>query len=366
MALTYLVGVPRSGKSYYAVYQLWKNFVFIPKKSFFSFLQKKQKHDYEIAYTNINQFDFSKSPKIKKLDFDELKNNLTILHGMYLQKKSDNELIEKAKEFNLYKSLICIDEVQNFVGDKVDDTLVWWITYHGHLFQDLFFITQDLSLINPKYKNNAEFFYNAVPPSKRLSIKRFRYTQYANYRMANNGKISDFTIPALKEVFGMYVSGAENKSKSILSKYIYFVLFTLILSIGFLFYFIHSFSKSDNPKETVDNSPAQIEKKMNPNVIKSEEKIENFTDENDKLFIVNWFGNMCSYNDVNFPISLFNKVIQIQKPKFFLFQNNKSFTKFFVVLNKDSFNFIQKVGNDDDKKNNKKDNSFSLLGSSNK
>jgi len=249
MAITYVVGIPRSGKSYYVVYQLWKSFVFQPKDSVFTkflskFIKPKIPRHYNFAYTNINQFDFSKSSKFRKLDFDDLKIKLTELYNMYQDKKSDSELIEKAKEFDIYNVLFCIDEVHNFLGDKPDPVLVWWVTYHGHLYQDMILITQDLSLVNSKYKSNAEFFYRAVPPSKRLFTSKFRYTQYGNSRMAMNGKVGDFTIPALPDVFKMYVSGAENKSKSFVVKYLFIGFILLLILFVFIYIFISSFNSN--------------------------------------------------------------------------------------------------------------------------
>lgn len=225
MAITYVVGIPRSGKTYYVMYQLWKYFVYVPKETTFTkilskFIKPKPLHNYELAYTNINQFDFTKTDKIKKLDFDDLRLKLSELYSMYMDKKTDSEILEKAKEYQFVNVLITIDEVHNFLGTKIDDILKWWLTYHGHLYQDLFFITQDLSLVHTQYKSNAEYFYKAIPPSARLSTKKFRYTQYRNSRMAMNGKIRDFTIPAIQEVFDMYVSGAENNSKSVVKKFL--------------------------------------------------------------------------------------------------------------------------------------------------
>ena len=80
----------------------------------------------------------------------------------------------RAKKLNLYKALFVIDEAHNFFQTK-DDVLVWWLTYHRHLYQDIFLITQNLALIDRKYKPLAEYFYKAVPSSLRLNKKVFKY-----------------------------------------------------------------------------------------------------------------------------------------------------------------------------------------------
>jgi zona occludens toxin len=354
MAATFLLGIPRSGKSYYAVYQLWKNFIFLPKETIFSkFFPKKKKQDYEVAYTNINQFDFSKSNKIKKLDLEQLKNNLTILHGMYLNKATDEELIEKSKEFNLYKALIVIDECHNFIGDKVDETLVWWITYHGHLFQDLFFITQDLSLVNPKYKNNAEFFYNAVPPSKRLFKSKFRYTQYANSRMANNGKVGDFTIPALQEVYDLYVSGAENKSKSIVHKYLYISAFLAVFLLVMVYIFITSFETEEQKQLKQEQ---EVKTVSTSKTVTQEHKVDK-NDLEHVLFTVNCISDLCKLKNQIFPKTLLNKIISDEKHEYFYFIKYATYTQYFLLTKKDTFNFLIS----EDKKNEKNKNTLPNL-----
>ena len=373
MAITYVVGIPRSGKTYYVMYQLWKYFIFKPKdtvltKLLSKIVEPKQLHNYDLAYTNINQFDFSKSDKIKKLDFDDLRLKLAELYSMYMDKKTDEELVQKAKEFNLHNVLITIDEVHNFLGSKVDDVLKWWLTYHGHLYQDLFFITQDLSLVHAQYKSNAEFFFRAVPPSARLFTNKFRYTQYRNARMAMNGKIADFTLPALKEIFEMYVSGAENNSKSVVKKFLAIGLFFSVFLIVGIYFFISSFKnkveKENN--ETINEATIQvkqIEKKVQSSISKEVTKDESYSKNSEKmLYEINCIGQICTYKRVNFPKKLLLDIIK-ENSKYAYKVDNKSFTKYFVLTNKNAFNFLNIGGQEDEKKNKKHNSSptFNLL-----
>lgn len=369
MAITYIVGIPRSGKTYYVMYQLWKFFVYVAKVTWLTKLiskifKPKPIHTYTLAYTNINQFDFSKTDKIVKLDFDDLHLKLSELYSMYMTKKTDEELIAKSKEFKLHNVLITIDEVQNFLGKKLDDVLVWWLTYHGHLHQDLFFITQDMGLIHSDYKKNAEYFYKAIPPSARFSTKKFRYTQYRNGRMPMNGKIRDFTIPAIQDIFNMYVSGAKNNSKSVVKKFLYIGLFLfMILSIAVVI-FVSSFNDSGVDKVNIRKPVFEKnEKNMKDNILKKDlltsKKYETL------LFEINCFKQICTYEKVDFPKLLLIKIIKEDKKCLFYKVENISFTKFFVLIQKDTFNFLQVGGkeNDKNKKNNKKGDgtTFSLL-----
>ncbi len=353
LAITYLVGIPRSGKSYYAVFYLWKHFVFKPKKTFFSkFVKPKKLKSYTFAYTNINQFDFSKSPKFRKLDFDDLTMKLSILYNLYLSKSSDDVLVEKAKEFDLFDVLIVIDEVHNFLGDKVNDVLKWWLTYHGHLYQDLFFITQDLSLVASQYKNNAEFFYKAIPPSKRLITSRFRYTQYANSRMAMNSKVKDFTLPALKEVFDMYVSGAENKSKSFIQKYlkIAFVLFILLIFLSIYFY--NSLEKKYDKKDNVQVNKPIINKKrvINKNVLDTVSNVDLKKEKFEKLVIFKCLDDDCSFKDSHISLNALNVLIkQLDIKPLYVEYNSKTFATLYFLSSKLYMLF---GGNTDVKKSN--------------
>lgn len=87
MSIRYIVGNPGSGKTYLAVNDLYENFI----------IKQEQKYDY--AYTNINEFDFSKFPEnVINLDIDLFIDKLTDLYNLYLDKATDTELCDKAKE----------------------------------------------------------------------------------------------------------------------------------------------------------------------------------------------------------------------------------------------------------------------------
>ena len=161
--ITYIVGNPGSGKSYFAVYKLWYMFIYKPKpaKGILGkiFKPKLPENKYLYAYTNINEFKFELDERLLKFDYDEVYANLSKLYNAYkVEKKTDKELIELAKEMRLYKVLFVVDEIHNYFKAKEDPVLVWWVTYHRHLYQDLLFITQDLSLVNNEYKRVAESF----------------------------------------------------------------------------------------------------------------------------------------------------------------------------------------------------------------
>ena len=256
MSLTYIVGNPGSGKTYLAVNKLYECFISDTKTN---------KKNYRFAYTNINEFDFSKSDKIKKLDIDEFKSNLSVLYSYYKAKVTDSELIKYAKELNLCNVLIVIDECHSTIfSQKGDKVLIWWLTYHRHLYQDIYLITQNLSLVDSAYKKIAEFFYKAVDGSKRLFSSRLRYvlfnspTMYQKRDIVVGGGVSLKFNP---EIYKLYHSGDETKHKSLI-KYYFLVSFFLIFLIVVLFLFFKDYfntsDKSTRKVSSISTSPVVV------------------------------------------------------------------------------------------------------------
>ncbi len=221
--ITFLTGVPGSGKTYYAVHSIYENFMpKVPTLSIFGSLlvalKIKRKPQpvlvtkFEHCYTNINEFKFDTIGAIAKpLDMDELKEKLYVLHDLYLQKVSDDELNEKAKELELYKGFFVIDECHNYF-DNQDTVLIWWLSYHRHMYQEIFLVTQNLDLVHNKYKKFSEFFYKAHPSSVKLFKNVFKYSAYLSPRLFEKSKSHVTKIKFNQEVFDLYHSGDNQKS----------------------------------------------------------------------------------------------------------------------------------------------------------
>lgn len=260
MAIHYIVGNPGSGKSYYGVYILWDSFIKQtkePKGFLKQFIKPKVTKIYDIAYTNINEFKFDKSDKIIPFDFENILSNLTILFNRYkFEKATDEELIKTAKQLNLLNAIFVIDEIHNFFNEKENEVLIWWLTYHRHLYQELYFITQDLSLVNNEYKRIAEFFYRAVDSSKRFFSKKFRYIQYSNYKLYQKDIIKTFHIDFNQEIFNLYHSGQNGLGTSFVKKYLFISLIIFGFCIVAFAIFVNSITP-DTPKKDIQNSNIQ-------------------------------------------------------------------------------------------------------------
>lgn len=378
MAVYIYTGVPRSGKSYKAVALIYKTFVSviiyfkftfskinnnddilleIYNFLFFKIYKFQKKPAYLNCYTNINQFNFGISDKIFKFDYDSIFEKISELFAYYNDKKDDAFLIEKAKELKVFNSLFVIDEAHNYLKSKENPVIVWWFTYHGHLYQDIILITQDLKLINDEYKRVAEYFYKAVPQRLRLSKNTFKYRQYSSYNMYQKDYISTISVKADKKIFDLYVSGAKVTTMPIFYKYVFFIFVLMLISS----YFITSFYKDINSKiepeqipeiqnnqttQPINNSknetstPGQIQNLETPLIPVPEDTT------NLKLFKFNCFDTLCYFqfedkSTFEIPqniLKVYLMDIDFDK-KFIELKNNR--LSIYVLAPETKFNFIK-------------------------
>lgn len=309
MAITYIVGNPGSGKTFFGVKILYDYFIKENKPNFLDKIlkknDKKDDKDFVVAYTNINQFNFESSDKIKKFEYDKFYEKISLVYNSYVfEKADDNKLIELLKDLDLYKALFVIDEIHNFFNNA-DDVLVWWLTYHRHLYQELYFITQSLSLVAPCYKNVAEFFYKASDSSHRLFSKKFRYSQYTTANLYKKDLIKKLHIDFDEKIFNLYHSGNNGLGKSAVKKFflIAFVLFIfcfIIFKVIMSFFFTPDTQNIKQPENKISsqaqNSPkndlSQYVKNFNQNL------------ENKERLLSYYFVFTCSYSYCIFENSI--------------------------------------------------------------
>lgn len=351
--ITYIVGVPGSGKSYFAVYKLWSLFLYEPKKTFVSkFIKPPEKPEYLYCYTNINEFKFELDDRFIKFDFETFYSDLETLHALYINKATDKEINEKAKELKLYKVLIVLDEAHNFLKAKEDNLLVWWLTYHRHLHHDIYLITQDLSLISNEYKRIAEKFYRAIDSSKRLFSSKFKYAYYSSYKMNISDRVNSFNIniPFNPEVFNLYHSGANSKSRSIV---LFYVVCAVALAILTCALFYNSFTslfvqeteqitKNQTVSESVPVSRSSSSSKYVPSSTEPSQT---------EIYVYNiiCLNDDCHFlNDSHlFPYGFISHTISSDKPVYFYSQSkNKHLIEYFIVFDKPVLeSFKQKILN---------------------
>lgn len=236
--ICFVLGVPGSGKTALAVNHIVAN---------------KDNDKYQSIFTNINQFKFEKIEKSYPLDWDIFYKHIIDLHALYKTKVTDDVLIEKAQEFNLYKSLIVLDECHNYLDNR-DSVLVWWLSYHRHLAQDIFLITQNLALVESKYKAFAEVFYRASPSFLRFQHHILKYTKFIGSRMTQKDKFGVEKLNTKKnDVFSYYKSGDNSKGFNIILKYISIAFLFLFIFLVFAFIYFNSKKNDDIVNDTTND-----------------------------------------------------------------------------------------------------------------
>ena len=256
----FLTGVPGSGKTYFLVHYAEKNIQKIDKKT-------NEKVYLQVVhnisgYKNGFYVDFGADylPKIIQLN----KYYLTVKKEI----DKDDLLIKKAEELGIYKILLIVDECHlYFINDFSEKgkeqyfALLWFISYHRHLYVDLVLATQNLSLVDYKFKAFAEFFVKAVPSSMRFNINpfsapKFTYNYFPDSKMWNETKFKTEKLPAEKKIFNLYTSGDAVKKQKV-------YLQTLLLMAGFVLIgaflwhmFQRSFVSSGHPLKTTSDKTA--------------------------------------------------------------------------------------------------------------
>ena len=352
--ITYLVGNPGSGKTYYAVFKIYQLFLFNPASGFLSkFIKHEKQKEYTYCYTNINEFKYDLYDKFIKFDFDKFYADMSILHALYISKVTDAELNERARELNLSGVFIVLDEAHNFLKAKEDPVLVWWLTYHRHLYQDIYLITQDLSLISNEYKRIAEHFLKAVDSAKRLFKNKFRYILYGSYKMYQKDVMQKFHIPYLQEVFNLYHSGQLSSQKSFVRKFFYIALFVFIALSIYFYFFLKSLSS--NVSDDQQDYPGQISQPIQAAETRPAHQPKSASQTQDKIqtpqtYIYNFscIDDVCRFTNekYTFPYGFISHAISGSKPLYFYSTTkNKYITEYFIVLGSDVLEPLKQISN---------------------
>lgn len=351
--IQFCTGIPGSGKSYYGIFNIAINFAKDLKdhKKFKSYALSKTK--YKTCLTNINELKFDKFDNVKELDFSKFKITLSKLHNLYKLGKSDTELEEYVKDEDFFYSLIVVDECHNFLN-KDDEVLVWWLSYHRHFFQDIILITQDIPLVNKKYKSFTEFYYKAIPSSRKIFNLNMIYHQYSGYQMFKTQKITSKKLPIVKDIFTLYGSGENNKQKSIILYFLLLAFGFALVTILFLYFFINS-KKTDSQNQNTQpaytqniTSPGENQSQQNQNITSPGAAAES---KQLKLFKFNCFDQFCYYkndksNSFEIPLNILREYlldIDINK-QFSEIKKNRLFI--YVLADENKFNFLKVVRNE--------------------
>lgn len=345
----FLTGVPGSGKTYKASYTIFNNFSSNEKA------KKDLKKGYVNCYTNINGLKFDNLKNVLYLDFEDLYSKLEQLHNFYKKKANDDQLIELCKELNIYKTLFVIDECHNYfdVNDKV---LVWWLSYHRHLFHDIFLITQNLSLVYTKYKGFAEYFYKAKPTTLSVLKKNFKYDVFINSRLSMTAKTHTEKLSKMKEVFDIYKSGDSVKAPNLLLKFYIFSFIAFIILIVFGYYYFHHLEKQDNKTVSKTSVKSSIVKSF---PLDKSVSVSHIDDDvltyNDSVYtLLECSLSSCSNDVISLPPKLLSKFVKMNLIHIYYKEKiSSSYSKLYLLIKED---FYMKLINNQGVKNDENSN----------
>lgn len=343
--ITFLTGVPGSGKSYYAVDKIYNNFS-NDKEAI-----RDKKATFENCYTNINEFNFDKVENTFFLDFDDLKIKLTELHKLYKDKNPDEVLIEKCKEYNILNTLFVVDEAHNFFDVK-DMVLVWWLSYHRHLFHEIILITQNLALIESKYKSFSEFFYKAFPQSLTLFKTHFKYNVYCSSRMSLNSKTGTVKIKRNQKVFEIYKSGDSINAQNIILKFL-LIAFLFFIAVASLVYFYSESLKAPETPISTENNTSQIINSAKTSVLSvppasthaadniNHERSSKIDYQSSKYLSLNCNSSICYNDKLSIPVPLVTYFIKVgDLTLLYSREINKNHFKMYLSCSEDFYSFL--------------------------
>ena len=330
--IQYIIGVPGSGKSYYGIFNIAIHFAkdLRDNKKFKSYFLSKTK--YKVCLTNLNELKYDKFDNVKPINFDDFKDDLVLLHSAYQSGYTDTQLADLIKDKDFFNALIVLDECHNYLNED-DEVLIWWLSYHRHFYQDIILITQDLPLVNKKYKSFTEFYYKAIPSSRKLFNFNMIYHQYTGHQLYKTQKAVTKKLPIIKEIFSLYGSGENNKQKSLILHFLTLGFIVFLLALVFGYYYFNYVMLKD-----IDND---IKKDTSNDVI---QEVSNSTNINKPLalnddlevYIMMCTDSICEINSNYYEIEFIERIfLDYYKPTIIAKTGNKVY-----LLLKDEFNLF--------------------------
>jgi zona occludens toxin (predicted ATPase) len=196
MAIKIVDGIPRSGKSFYAVRHFAKNFC--------DFIED----DYYLkdGVTVLSNVDGLKLPHIK---FQDLIRDAKLSVNQFFSYDYQEKVV-----FPTYGPVVYIIDEAQVLWRKNDrskeiDEVYHWFELHGHFGQDIYLITQSYKKLPPDISIMPEFIIHAVPRTRSMTGE-FRYKQISE------GEVQDrFGIRPDPKIFALYKSSSAKETEKI-------------------------------------------------------------------------------------------------------------------------------------------------------
>lgn len=261
-----IVGQPGSGKTYYALYYMYRKGLIVYDKGLKEWIVR---HDVVIV-SNIDEL------QVDHVSFD-------LFYEKYLLPNRYEEKLKTLKAQGK-KVVFVIDECQKYFGslrsDIKQNAHIWFFfEYHRHWGIDIFLITQSLNALPKRLVNLCEYYIEMFPLVLRWTDKAFR----AKKRDVTGLEIEKLSIPLLPEIFKLYKSfqyeGSEKPRPAVRNKLIlgllgFFIpLFLLVylIKMGILF---ASGSKKTEKFENKQVVNQVVNQDRSPNNVQKDNKIK--------------------------------------------------------------------------------------------
>lgn len=297
--ILYITGSPGSGKSYYLVNYAEKN-----------------KNKYDSIHHNIAGYRNHDQIMIDK--FDDM---IREAYDLFKIHKDEPEKDEILKNFistkGFLKSLVLLDECHIILNTQKAH-LVWLVTYHRHLYLDIFFATQNMSLIHSKYKI-AEYYIIAVRGTLKVNQNNLVYRLHTQPNFSVKSTFSTETLKKDPAIYALYTSGDfVASSSSIKKKFITIGLVAIIPILSMLYYYYKFNALPPSPK--IDQKIPQIDKNASivspPPAINMPNTIKTSDQSNDHLNyfdVITCLDFQCSSsNFYNLPETFLAVLIDLQ------------------------------------------------------
>ncbi len=265
MAIKLFTGIPGSGKTYRCVYEL---------------LKPEIKDKYFIIHNipKLNELYFDGGEYIRSYadDKNELSYNPPALFFLENQK----ELTQRVQDQYHRPLLIVIDECQTWL-DKYDERIKAWLSYHRHLGQDIWLVSQSRWNIHKDYKNLIEL---EIMGKRGFVFRSFLYSWFANGEHFKTDR-----LPKKKEIFKLYESFTIQSNDGKKSKLFYWMAGFILAAVIIGCFYTCQLRKNLNRIATKGKAKIITEQKK--------DILKNVTQNTAKYYFVGYVGSQAVVQD---------------------------------------------------------------------
>jgi len=321
-----ILGMPGSGKSFYAVKHLkdnsslyWKTFSNVDGLSRLVSQGLNFKIFYEHVLKPMHLSAKEAGARMGVNILDSLFETPEIYEGSFEILKRVGMLAKDASEDK--RTLLIVDEAQDFFR-KQDDVLNFFMTHHRHLYIELILMTQIYTGIHHEYRVFNEIV-QARPKIKQLTEGFIIYDRYSSLPTTDENKGDKIVLKKDKAIFDLYKSGDKVTGPNFFKKYLIWLILAIVAFIALGYYFLSKFSNnsSTSPSSSSSTKYTPSSYSDNGNLV--------INDPSHKVYIFSIFNSYFTINDEirEYPLSVFAEI-----EKKFIVQNIENINTSYMIF----------------------------------